>query len=327
MRKFSSTQPIIPFIRETQIKSILTPKIANTLVQKAFAAMAQGFTQMPSKIYIQLPKGDYRAMPAAFLKPKALVGIKWVSVYPLNRKQGKPSVIGTMLLNDPQTGELLTVIEANTITAFRTGAAGAIASRHLARKNSTNLLLVGAGTQSYYQWKCHQEFFNFNQIRIWSPALDEAKRLCSRLVREGANPQKVDLHPVNDLKRASLEADIICTCTPSERPLLLRSWIKEGTHINAIGADAKGKQELDVAILKSARVFVDDWEQASHSGELNKAVSRSLLHKKDIAGSLGQVITRQIKGRLNDSQITVFDSTGLAIQDLALANYLWEHAS
>jgi len=119
---------------------------------------------------------------------------------------------------------------------------------------------------------------------------------------------------------------ILVTLTPSRKPIIKKEWIMPGTHINAIGADAPGKEELDPSILKEARIFIDDWAQASHSGEINVPLQKGIIKKRDIAGSLGDVIAGKKKGRLNDSQITVFDSTGLAVQDLYVAHLVYQKA-
>ena len=147
------------------------------------------------------------------------------------------------------------------------------------------MLLVGAGTQAAYQLQCHLRYFNLKQVWVWAPKLTEAKKFCRQF-----KALKLVIQPTENLKLAAWSSDIICTCTPSRKPILKRSWIQAGTHINAIGADAKGKQELEPAILKDARIVVDDWEQASHSGEINVPYSRGSIQKRHIIGSLSDVL-------------------------------------
>ena len=313
-------RPPFLFIPNQDAGRVLTPEIANRLVEKSFRLLNKAGTQvqMPPKIYLHLPRGDFRAMPAyASLAEGAACGIKWISVFPDNARKKLPTVIGTLLLNDPKTGKLLAVIEADTLTALRTGAAGAVASKQLARRESSTLSLAGAGRQALYQLLCHLSFFQFRKVFVWSPDPGEITSFIKRnsklcLVLEGER----------DLKRCVEEADILCTCTPSRKPLIDASWVGEGTHINAIGADAPGKQELDEKLLLKSSIFVDDWNQASHSGEINVPFSKGALSKSDIKDTLTHALINNY--RRKPREITLFDSTGLAIQDMVVADYIYK---
>jgi alanine dehydrogenase len=303
------------FITEAQVAELLTPETANRCVERAFKEFGKGHVLMPSKVYLDTPDGDFRAMPAY---ARGIAGIKWISVFPDNRKYLKPAVIGTLLINNVKTGELLAIAQANTLTAYRTGAAGATASKYLAAKDSRTLLLVGAGVQSEYQLKCHLQFFAFDRVFVWSQKFTEAANFVRRF-----KTSNTKLLAVSDLRGSARQADIISTCTPSRKPLLKASWIKPGAHINAIGADAPGKQELEPEIVRRSRVFVDDWAQAHHSGEINKAVRRGNYKRRHIAGHLHDVILRRIRPRVARDQVTVFDSTGLAIQDILVGQEVY----
>ncbi|HXV19040.1 MAG TPA: ornithine cyclodeaminase family protein, partial [Candidatus Omnitrophota bacterium] len=228
-------------------------------------------------------------------------------------------VSATILLNDSSTSELLAVMEADEITAVRTAAAASVASRYLAVKRPRVLSIVGAGFQAGYQLRSHLALYRFDRIQVWGYAPDEARHFCerhSRLSRRFA---------VCSTIRSCVEgADIVITCTPSRRPIVQRSWIKKGAHINAIGADAKGKQELDPAILKDSKIVVDEWEQASHSGEINVPVSNGLIRRRNIHAELAEIVAGKRAGRTNTFEITVFDSTGLAIHDVFFAKYVYK---
>ncbi len=283
-------------------------------VEQAFRNFALGKGQMPSKLYVQTDKGDFRAMPGAL---PGVVGIKWVNVHPRNPKIGLPTVMAVLIYSDPDTGYPLAVMDATEITAFRTAATSAIASKYLARPDSSTLGLIGTGRQACPHLKAHALLFKFDVIKIFD-------------VRPEALDSFINYFPQLNIKKATLEeaasSDIVCTLTPAKRPVVGSAYIKAGTHINAVGADAAGKQELDPKILGIARVFVDDIEQASHGGEINVPIQQGLFKKEQIAGTLGQVITNLTTGRQNSQEITVFDSTGLAVEDVATAQLIYRKA-
>lgn len=306
-------------IRERDVLKSLTHAQAIRLVENAFRALALGKAEMPPKIYLTLPKGDFRAMPASLQQGAKGVGMKWISVFPGNRSKGKLAVIGHLLLNDPETGELRAVIEANELTALRTGAAGALATR-LLHPRVRNIGVVGAGVQSAHQIRAHLAIFKPQGLFVWSPKENEARSFGRRF----RLPRKVQA--VRTIEELTAQCDVICTCTPSRKPVVPLRGLQSGTHINAIGADAPGKQELDAQILRKARVFVDDWEQASHSGEINVAVSKGLFRRKDLAGTLGELLVGRAR-KPRAGEITVFDSTGLAVQDMALAHAIYNKAA
>ncbi len=316
-----SAKPL--FVTEAEVRRVLAPREANRLIEQCFRHLHDaGRIQMPSKIYLNLPEGDFRAMPAYTSLEGGIVGIKWICVFPKNpARKNLPSVIGTLLLNNTRTGALVAVMEANTVTALRTGAAAAVASKYLARPGSRSLGLVGAGVQSGYQMMCLNETFRFDRIRVWSPFRDEGARFVKRF---RADFPKLAFEA--DLERCVRGSDVLSTCTPSRKPLVKLAWVKHGTHINAIGADAPGKQELETALVRAGRVFIDDWDQASHSGEINVPVSAKKFRRSDLAGTLTDAVLKKT-GRRSASDITIFDSTGLAIQDMMLAGALFRRLS
>ncbi|MCL6472255.1 MAG: alanine dehydrogenase [Firmicutes bacterium] len=284
-------------------------------VETAFREYGLGKATMPPKLYLDLKQynGDFRAMPA-FVNNTA--GLKWVSVYPDNPGKGLPTVMAMLALNDPETGFPLAIMDATQITNFRTGAAGGVAAKYLARADSKTLGLVGAGAQAKAQLTALLNIFAFDKIYAWSLRDDEVE-----LLKESFKNQPIVKAEIEE----AAACDIVCTTTPAREFIVRREWIKPGAHINAIGADAPGKQELDPRILKEARVIVDDIAQAVHSGEINMAVKRGQFSASDIYSTLGEIITGVKKGRTGD-EITVFDSTGLAIQDIATAKILFEKA-
>ncbi|MBI2869454.1 MAG: ornithine cyclodeaminase family protein [Chloroflexi bacterium] len=302
-------------LRRSQVTGLLDMGEVIAAVEQAFRDWAAGRARMPAKAYLLLDKGDFRAMPAAV--PGA-AGMKWVNVHPQNPGIGLPTVMGTIIYSDPDTGYPLAIMDATEITAYRTGATSAVASRYLARKDSRTLGLIGAGRQAYTQLLAHAVLFNLELVKVFDPSREAVSRLAARF-------------PGLTVREATAEdaaaSDIVCTVTPTRQPVVMRSWVKPGVHINAVGADAPGKEELEPAVLSAAAVFVDDIKQASGGGEINVPVSRGLFKIEDIRATLGEVITGQKTGRASAGDITVFDSTGVAIEDIAVARLVYQKAA
>jgi alanine dehydrogenase len=283
-------------------------KEVNAAIEEAFAAHGRGEVVMPPKMYVMLPHGDFRTMPA-YLPALNIAGVKIVNVHPQNREFGLPTVMALLIILDVQTGKPEAVINATRLTDMRTGAAGAVAAKHLSPRREITLGIIGSGRQAEAQVNAISQELAIQQISVWSRDVHNAERFAGRFSHIGAE--------VTSLERAC-DCDVLVTTTPSRSPVVRDAWVHEGTHINAIGADAPGKQELEPALVKRSRVFVDDMSQAVHSGEINVLIHDGLLLPEEIAGTLGQVVLGK-KRRESRDEITIFDSTGLAIQDLAIA--------
>lgn len=287
--------------------------VAIPAVEEAFKAHGRGEAIMPAKVYVPLEHhgGDFRAMPAYLA---GSVGVKWVCSYPENpQRHGLPAVMAVYILNDPSTAEVLAVMDATAITAFRTGAAAAVASKVLVEGEPRTLGIIGCGAQSRYLVSAHRYFWPEIEVRC----ADVARKAAERLVGE-VRGEAVDIE-------VAAGSDIVCTATPSRHPLIQRQWIRDGAHINAVGADAPGKQELDPQILLDARVVVDDMHQGVESGEVNVPIANGTYAQTRIHSTLGEIIAGRIQGR-GPARVTVFDSTGLAIQDAALARAVYDAA-
>lgn len=310
------------YIREKQILDLIREKTSFDLAKKTFALMARGKAQMPPKIYLHLtPENDFRAMPA-FIGDAC--GIKWISVFPSNRKYHLPTVNGQLFLNSVKTGELLAIVEANALTALRTAGAAVLASVYMANPKPKKLALVGAGLQAGYQLKAHCHFFKFQEIAVWGFNARESHDFCQKFRPQVRSSY---FHASASIETCISDADIIITTTPSRKPLIKKRWLRSGVHINAIGADAKGKQELEASILKNARVVVDEWTQAVHSGEVNVPIARGQLWPKEIYSDLASIVAGKRLGRLSPKECTVFDSTGLAVLDIQFAAYAYRRLS
>lgn len=301
-------------MNKSTVRDLLHMPDVIKVVEDAFRVWAQGKGDMPAKAYLVVEQGDFRAMPAAIL---GAAGMKWVNVHPENPSRGLPTIMAVLIYNDPETGYPLAVMEATEITAYRTGATAAIASKYLARRDSNTLGIVGAGRQAYTQIMAHAELFDLKLIKVFDPIRTAIEKLSHSF-------------PEYSLTECSLEevvaSDIVCTLTLSRAPLLRKKWITPGTHINAIGADAKGKEELEPSILREAIVVVDDLGQASAAGQINVPLAEGFLSIEDIYATLGEVIAGKKQGRKDRKSVTVFDSTGVAIEDMAVARLIYEKA-
>ncbi|RXE55569.1 alanine dehydrogenase [Methanoculleus taiwanensis] len=281
----------------------------NRAVEAAFAEAGRGNVRMPPKVYVDFDSGDLRTMPA-YLPALGIAGVKLVTVHPENRSRGLPTVMALTVIIDPGTGLPKAVINATGLTAMRTGAAGAVAAKHLSAKRSVTLGLIGSGRQAEAQLEAIAAELAVEEVKVWTRNAGHAEAFAGRYARYHARSVSLE---------EACDCDVLVTTTPSTTPVVRSEWIRDGTHINAIGADAPGKQELDPALLRRASVYVDDREQAIHSGEINVPVSQGLYTQGEIAGTLGEVVLGE-KRRESPEEITIFDSTGLAIQDLAVAS-------
>jgi alanine dehydrogenase len=281
----------------------------NEAIEAVFREHARGHVQMPPKVYITLEHGDFRTMPA-YVPALDMAGVKIVNVHPDNRAAGLPTVMALTVILDVGTGIPKAIINATRLTDMRTGAAGAVAAKYLAPRKEVVLGVIGSGRQAESQVQAISRELTITRIKVWSREEKNAQAFTRQFREFSATATSIE---------KACDADVVVTTTPSRKPIVMHEWIHDGTHINAIGADAPGKEELDPLILKRAKVFVDDRPQAIHSGEINVPITKGLFHAHDIAGTLGEVVVG-VKGRKGPEEITVFDSTGLAIQDLAIAS-------
>ncbi|MCB9772599.1 MAG: alanine dehydrogenase [Candidatus Omnitrophica bacterium] len=291
-------------------------------VEKVFSQYGLGRAAMPPKIYLDLPEfaGDFRAMPA-FVKGLDKCSLKWVNTHANNKKYGLPSVMAVVILNDPKNGFPLSIMDGTLMTSLRTGAAGGVAAKYLARRDSEVVALVGCGVQARTQLLALREVFKIKSVKVWG----KESALVNRFIEDMKRPGE-EMCSFSTVEKCVNHSDIVVTTTPSRKPIVNHAWIKAGTHINAIGADAAGKQEIDPKIFQYAKLVVDDFRQASHSGEINIPCTKGILNSKDVYAQLGQIVCGKKKGRISDREITIFDSTGLAIQDLAIADVVYRAA-
>lgn len=312
------------WLTEDDVESLLTMDDAILAVEKAFLDHGLGRAQMPPKPYLYFAKydGDLRTMPA-YLEGLDLAGVKIVTVHPRNPEKGLPTVMALLVLNSPETGAPVAVMGATYLTSMRTGAGGAVAAKHLARPESSVVGFVGAGAQARTQLMGLARFFEIKRVIVSGRSLESGQAF-EKDVRAFVRPE-CEFRITTDPKEAC-DCDILVTTTPVRYPIVKDVWVKPGTHINAIGADAKGKQELESSLTKRARIIVDDMTQAVHSGEVNVPISEGTLKPEEIHAQIGEILTGAKQGRISREEITIFDSTGLGIQDVATGSIVFRQA-
>jgi len=294
---------VIPVFRAPDVETAVSPHEAYDAVREAFVAYARGEWSMSPKVYVaNYPAGDFRAMPAIG-GGHAL--IKWVTSFPGNPSLGLPTVTGLVVLSDAEEGRLLALLDAAAVTALRTAAAAVLAADTLCRPEASSWAVVGCGANGA-----------------------ETARM---LVAHGATPVVWDVDPARREQVAeflgvevaasaddALACDVVVTVTPGAEPLYGKGSLRPGQHVSLMGADGPGKAEVAVEELQRAHLFCDDWEQASHGGEIAAAVRADAVRREDVT-ELGAVLSGDADGRRSAGDVTLFDSTGLAIQDLAIA--------
>jgi ornithine cyclodeaminase/alanine dehydrogenase-like protein (mu-crystallin family) len=297
----------VPVLDHDRVLAAVSPQDAVDRVRDAFVSFARGEWHMPPKVYLPSPpNGDFRAMP---VRGEGLAILKWVTSFPANPRRGLPTVTGVVLVSRADDGEPLAMLDARAVTALRTGAAAVVATQELAREDARTVGLVGCGLHGLWVGRCMADS-EYGPGVCFDPDPDAAGDVAADLGWE-----------VGDLSEA-LACDVVCTITPGAEPVVTEDSLRPGQHLNLLGADGPGKAEASVQAvaraLREGRLFCDEWEQASHGGELTGAVAAGVVRREDVT-ELGAVCAGLAPGRGAGGDITLFDSTGLAIQDLAIA--------
>jgi alanine dehydrogenase len=293
----------VPVFSGRRVEQAVSPDRAVEGVRAAFIAHTRGEWTMPPKVYVtNYPAGDFRAMPALGGGHALL---KWVTSFPGNPLQGLPTVTGVVLLSDAENGQLRAVLDAAAVTALRTGAAAVLAAETLGRSDATTAAVIGAGVNG--RATARTFLARGRPVLLWDVNEARAQHVATELGAEVAPSLE-----------AALAADLVVTVTPGHAVLFAEGTLRPGQHVSLMGADGPGKAEVAGSELARAHLFCDDWEQASHGGELAHAVEEGLVGRGDVT-VLGDVLAGTAAGRASESEITAFDSTGLAIQDLAIA--------
>jgi ornithine cyclodeaminase/alanine dehydrogenase-like protein (mu-crystallin family) len=297
----------IPVISGEAVFAAIDPTTAIDRTREAFERYGGGDWSMPAKVYLDSPPhGDFRAMPAL---GDGLALLKWVTSFPHNTAKGLPVVRGEVLLSDAETGEELAVIECSSVTSLRTGAAAAVSAQVLAAEGAATVGIIGCGVNGAWAARCLAAA-GYGPGVCADPRVDPAEALADELGWRAGD------------RGEAAAQDVVVTVTPGEELVILGSDLRPGQHLAVLGADAHGKQEVHLTAIERCRLFCDEWEQASAGGELANAVDAGLVSRDGIT-QLGDVLNGA-PGRAGDDEITLFDSTGLAIQDLAICRAVYD---
>ena len=295
--------PTIPVLDHDAVLAAVTPEAAVDHVREGFARHHSGDWVMPAKVYLESPPyGDFRAMPA---RGDGLALLKWITSFPANPGQGLPTVSGVICVSDATTGSPLMLLDARSVTALRTGAVAAVAAQALAGSSARSVGIVGCGLHGAWAARC-------------LAAAGFGPGVCNDPSPAAADTLAQELGWSVGSRVQALACDIICAVTPGTVPVLTRDDLHPGAHLNMLGADGPGKAEATIDAVAACTLFCDEWTQASHGGELTGAIEAGLIGRADVT-ELGAVLAGDAPGRADDEAITLFDSTGLAIQDLAVA--------
>ena len=308
----------------TDMIGLLTPAEYNDCVEHAFRMHGLGRVYMEPKGHIVLDRypGEWEVMPSYIEEPEA-AACKWVSIREGNAKYGLPAVFSILVYTHPETGFPLAICDGSHHTLMRTGASAAVSAKWLARKDSTVLAIVGAGSVAKGTLATCDVVFPWREVRIWSRSQESLDRF---VAAEQPLYPHLELKPSTNLEEVVRGADVVVTGTHARGWIVDDAWIGPGTHLAALGADLEGEQELDPRILQRGRVFVDDIRQCRSDGEINVPLRDGLITEDDLAGEIGKVICGESQGRRSDDEITVFDSTGIALQDSATVPLEYERA-
>jgi alanine dehydrogenase len=294
--------PVLPVFSQEDVFAAISPSEAIECVREGFVEYAAGQWQMPPKVYLEAPPaGDFRAMPA---RGGGLAILKWVTSFPRNPQAGLPVVMGMICVSSAVDGEPLALVDVRSVTALRTGAVAALAAQELAREDARSVGIVGCGLHGAWAARCLAAA-EYGPGVCYDPDPEAAGRLAGELDWEAGS------------REDALACDVVTCVTPGSEPVVLESDLRPGLHLNMLGADGPGKAEAETAAVARAELFCDEWEQASHGGELTGAVEAGLV-TRDHVRQLGDVLTGAAPGRSGVDAVTLFDSTGLAIQDLAI---------
>jgi alanine dehydrogenase len=295
--------PEIPVFNSDAVLSAITPEDAIERVRHGFVEYASGEWTMPPKVYLDAyPAGDFRAMPA---RGAGLAILKWVTSFPGNPAKGLPVVMGVICVSSAADGEPLALIDARAVTALRTGAVAAVAAQELGPEDAASVGIVGCGFNGAWAARC-------------LAAAEFGPGVCFDVDAEAAGSLAGELGWEAGSREEALACDIVTCVTSGDDPVVRAADLHPRLHLNMLGADGPGKAEAEVDGVTRCRLFCDEWHQASHGGELTGAVEAGAVSQDDVT-ELGAVLTGSAPGRQSPEEITLFDSTGLAIQDLAIA--------
>ena len=317
-------------LHEQEIRDLLDPRAALTAIEAAFAAYSTGRADLPAVIQLSIPERQADVhIKAGHLHEGAHYAVKIVGGFPENPARGLPASSGMVLAFDASTGAPAAfLLDNGWITDLRTGIAGAVAARHLAREDAAVVAVLGAGAQARHQVRALTLVRTLREVRIWGRHPERARATAADLARDPALGGAVRVVAAESPEAAVTGADIVVTVTPSHEPILRAAWLAPGMHVTAVGSDQSNKQEVEAAALAAADLLVaDSRPQCLRLGEIHHAVEAGIIGEADIDAELGEVIAGKKPGRRDPKEITFCDLTGVGVQDVAAANVVLERAA
>jgi alanine dehydrogenase len=312
----------IRLLSEKDLKEVLTLREVIEAVEGGFAAEASGQIATFPVVMEAIPAhGAGFGIKSSYIPGIEALGLKVGGFWPQPAGSPIPAHFALIYLADGATGKPLAFMDGNLITTWRTGAAGAVAAKYLARPDASRVGVIGAGVQGQIQVLALREFFPIAQVRIWSRSPESVARYVETMAGHG-----LAVEPAESPREAATGADVIITATPARKFLVNAAWVAPGTHINAIGADSRGKQEIDPALFPRAKVVVDKLSQCRELGDLQHPLQQRLMTTDDVHAELGQVVSGARAGRESPDEITLFDSTGVSFQDVVTAELAYRRA-
>lgn len=312
-------------VHEEQIRASVSMADAIDAVERAFAALSRGEARLPDVIYMDFTEFDGEThMKAAHMTGTPYFVAKVASGFYRNPERGLPVGSGLVLVFDASTGAPAAILLDNGyLTDLRTGAAGAVAARHLARSRLSKVAMIGSGLEAGFQLRALAEVREVPPVAAWSRTRERAEGFAARMRGELG----LDVRVAASVEEAVRGADLVITATPSRQPIVMAEWIGPGTHVTALGSDGPDKQELAVELLAKADLLVaDHLEQCARKGEIHHGLASGAITLEDVTGELGDVIDGRVAGRTSDEQITVCDLTGVGVQDAAVGALAFERA-
>jgi ornithine cyclodeaminase/alanine dehydrogenase-like protein (mu-crystallin family) len=315
----------VRIINQKEVEELLTMRECIGLMEKVLMSLAKGEAILPLRPVMWLPeKNGALALMPSYLANPASMGVKVISVFPANTTTEYDSHQGVILLFETVNGRLLAIIDATSVTAIRTAAASGAATKILAREDANDLAILGSGVQAKTHLEAMLVSRNIRNVRVWSPNTDHLRNF----VQRESKRHNIEIKASTTAEEAIRNADLICTTTSCKEPIVLFDWLAPGAHINAVGACVPTTRELDSNTVARSRLYVDRLESAlNEAGDFLIPKKEGLIDENHIQGEIGEVLIGRKKGRSSHDEITIFKSLGIAVEDLASANFLYEQAS
>jgi len=311
-------------INKEEVSAILSMEACIDLMSETLKTLSGGKSMQPLRQAMWLPdKSGLLGMMPGYLSDTEVMGIKVVSVFPDNHSKGLSSHQGAILLFEGKTGQMYAMIDGDRVTAIRTAAASAVATRLLAREDAEELVILGSGEQATRHLEAMLLVRKLKKVKVWSRNHEHALQFAER---ENSN-YSVNIEAIEGVQEAVAHADIICTTTAAREPILRSEWVGEGIHINAVGACTVGARELDSELVARSKLFADYRESLfNESGDFLIPIKEGLFGEEHLVGELGEILLGKVPAREKTEEITLFKSLGLAVEDLAACHYIYEKA-